>query len=667
MSAEQIDRWQRAEAALDRPRAAGRAAEKLPGRLGWLLRALSCLDEGRPEEVEALAAEARAAGQGEIAAVLEVAAIPPDELDPTAVRRAAKKQGLGEGMGLPYLDLLRLYAARLAGARTTKSGALLSAERRRDRATLRAVNHMLSTTSDRSYFRTTVRKLSPRAEQVIVCSHFLESYAADGRRFLERNFAQVLLDLSPERYPDLQPGGGDQLALWRTGGPFTLSQQQVMALPVARRRALLSSLLLGLYERTCSGRLADLVNPANAACHIAGTLREHDLQDLAHTLHLKLEWLDPHLETPAELLEAALERWPEDRALRDQIGAEAVEWEEIPPKLLAPALLHAATLPDLVESSALLESLALDLGPGAAAWRGLDRALEADGASPWRRSWARVVQAMAWEECERALGLLPPLVADAPSLGPVIASFQRALSELRPRQQRRRETQHTVAAFLEALAGRAGAGEHDLKVWEPLLFRGLGECPWPESGRRVAAALAARDPAGLPPQQQIALLAAAVVAGLPERRDALVTQLGRQLMRTRPQAAALALGLTWVGAIYDAGLQSEATAPLERSLLKQDAGALGQALAALPETAPIPGAVAWWRAHPQLGPLPDALQVRLRAELLKPLGPLPPGEAAMMEPLLDQLIDTLGSGDGPEAAEALLEELMYNLSGEIPF
>jgi hypothetical protein len=101
-----------------RPPAAHRSRSPEPSsvsrweREGALLeRAITALEEGEPDAIEAVRRAADDAGAGDIARVLELLVQPADSLRPTAIRAEAKRRGLGVDRGFPYLDLLRMLAA----------------------------------------------------------------------------------------------------------------------------------------------------------------------------------------------------------------------------------------------------------------------------------------------------------------------------------------------------------------------------------------------------------------------------------------------------------------------------------------------------------------------------------------------------------------------------
>ena len=598
-----IESWRRAEATIGRDRALERAAARLPARLGWLLRAIHALDGGDRERVVALAAAAAAAGQGEVAAVLEVALADAAALDPTRLRRRAKQAGLGAGMALPYLDLLRLFAARRAGKRTSKSGAIKHLEGHRP--VLRGVVHAAATTSSASYFRPLVRRLSPRAEQVICAARYLEIHGYVSRDFLSMNYEKILVDLDPTRWPDAAPGVNAVLAWGRGEGAWPAGDSRVMVrAPEATRRALAGAILRRLRSELEGGRLLGLVEPASVLCALAGaTPSLAALKPLAHTLHLKLEWLESPDEPPDELLVAAAARAPAG-APRGAIGRAAAKLEVIPPALYGAAIFGAASAPALVEVPLRLEWV-ID-ACGSIPRSVLEAALA--GLDPWRRGWARLSIDRAKGQHLRALGALPALIPEAPSLVGPLELFQSLLLELNPGRRRSREVARAADAFIEALAARS----LEPGLWSDLMIEGLEDVRPSDTWRRVAGQIAAADPAGRPPAERAGILAAALRAEQGERVAALVRATGREAVRARPAALATRRTLRLMALMEQGGLRDPALAPLDRFLLKRGRGPLVAAIEAMEPGVEL-GLVRWWRRQREaLGAAPQPLREMVR-------------------------------------------------------
>ncbi len=129
--------WKKAEPAIGHAARTRKVLRGLPPEQGRLLLVMDVLHRGRRSDLVRMAAQAREAGDGALAAVLEVLLAPAEQLDPTRVRREAKKAGTGLDVGFPYLDLLRQLAAWRSGrapkslpapalARTAKERPLLA-------------------------------------------------------------------------------------------------------------------------------------------------------------------------------------------------------------------------------------------------------------------------------------------------------------------------------------------------------------------------------------------------------------------------------------------------------------------------------------------------------------------------------------------------------------
>ncbi len=282
-----------------------------------------------------------------------------------------------------WLDLLRLLAARLAGARTTKSPALRASERRRP--VLRAVNRALASSSEVIYFERQVRPISPRAEQVVVLARYVErhEHLASARRFMTRNFSEPLIALSPAD----GSGGLAGIESWLGGGEWSPNALDTKISVDERRRAL-ARILAALHRRLSRGEVLGLWGPASAACWLASKLPGlRTLQRLIHTLHLELEWADPGTATPEPLIEALIARRPEAAAI---VGREVMRSGITAPSLI-PAGLAAAAQGGLNEAAAYIERLADPFDGDAISSLEFSRFLSRARVDPWHRGWFQVL------------------------------------------------------------------------------------------------------------------------------------------------------------------------------------------------------------------------------------------------------------------------------------
>ncbi len=207
--------WARSEATLGRARAVERAAQALPPRLAGLLRALQALEDGRRDVVEATAADCRAAGCLEAAAVLELVLRDPEGCDPTVLRRDAKRRGEGAQVGFAWLDLYRMAAAWRAGAPTRMAAGLR--DDARARTSVRGVVRLVGK-ADHAPPGGRHPWVSPRAQQVVWAADHLLAYGHVQTGCVRHAFgSSARLTFPEERWP--MPSA---IRAWATsGGPWT--------------------------------------------------------------------------------------------------------------------------------------------------------------------------------------------------------------------------------------------------------------------------------------------------------------------------------------------------------------------------------------------------------------------------------------------------------------
>ena len=645
MSSADLQKWKRAASTIGRPRALERAANKLPDRLAWLLRGLGALDQGHRSAVREVARQAEAAGQGEVAAVLNVMLAAPDSLDPTAVRKEAKRAGLGAGMPLPFLDLLRLLAAWRSGKRTIKNTALRRYEQHRPM--LQALNHALSTSSSANYNWPNLHKLSLHADQVVAAVRQLDTYGHLDVRFIERNYSGDLLRLTPARWPDLTPGMS-LVGAWRKGegdwpGHFPLPTD-----PAVQRR-LLSGILIRMHQQIMDGRLAGLSSPAECVLVLAQDLGLHKLRPLLNDLFLRLLWLDTQ-HVPPELLDRLLTR-ARTTAEVTALGALAVELEELTPRQLRAAIFWAAARPDADDAAEVLQEILDSVEPAQLPRHTLTKHLCDAGVDAWRRGWLEMVFDQYTEHSLQALQGLTRLVEHAPDLQALAERFSELVIELDLDSRSHRQA---CDAFLIALAGKSA----DPSVWGPLLSAEMPMHRWPAEVLRVIAQIAARDPSGLSAAEQMVLLEASVIAGQEERTEALLKQIGRQLVRMRPQRDAVRHGLLLLGAICTAEprIAGAGVSALSRFVARQSPQARAEALASMDDSAPVVGLLRWWNQTPEAGEIPDALKALVKGDVFDELLSRFSEHPALMR-AVDEMVDTFCEDPDQHPAQ-LFEQLI---------
>ena len=671
--ADRLQRWASAERTLGRSRALARAAGKLPERLGWLLRAIAALDEGSPDGVRGLADEAQAAGEAEIAAILRVALAAPDDLDPTGLRRDAKRAGLGAGMTLPYLDLLRLFAARRAGAQTNRSAAIRQLEG--ERLLLYSVGQAMSTTAARVEWSPALNAVFPRAMQVIVAARVFEEGGHISAAYLERHFGEALVELDPERWPDISARcAGASLDHWIAhGGEWPPDMEPPAG--ARRQRAALAGVLHRIHAELERGQVVGLAEPGNFACYLADQLGLSKLQEHIHRLHLRLEWLDQGA-LPLELVEALLQQ-PRPASELAALGESAFEGRLTSPVAIRAILAWIVRLDDLDEAGEHLGKLLARSGELDISAAQLARACEDAGADAFRRRALEGIRLIEHGQGVQGLRLLAALLPEAPEPAMLgrwahYAADMMALDE--------REERESLDGFLVAYAEHVS----DLGQWEELLVLpmdlGVGYT-WPEAFQeRLAETLVTLQPASLPPREQAVALGMSVAAARADLTAGFVKQIGRALVRQPRRVLTIRQGLLLLGHLCDEQqlVPDEQLDSLSRLVFTQPREDITQALGELGLDAPTEGIVRWWNRRPELGVHPPALRALVERTVFSDTEPGPRREAQIdsflddpdSEPefyvgpdgfpgMMGGLLDEMESlGGGPSEFRRMIERLI---------
>ncbi len=626
-----LDAWKRAEEAIGRPRALERVAGRLPERLGWLLRGLSALDQGDRSAIADLASQAEVGGQGEIAVILRLVLADPDTLNPTAVRKAAKKAGLGDGMTLPYLDLLRMVACRRAGKRVTKSTAMRALEKQRP--LVQGLSHNLATTSDINYAWTSIRRLSMRAEQTLAAMLMLHNGHRLTPRFLAHNFGSDELDLSAERWPDLGRTGSTMDAWIRGEGDWP-EDPQTDGSKETKQRAL-SGILSRIHQQITEGRLVGLVGPAQTACALSHQLRMMPLQKLCHTLHLKLEWLESQ-QVPDKLLEALLgtRRSIEEVAL---LGRSAAEVEAFSPRTLRAAILFTARLPDMRRSVEELESILERVDPAMLPRHTFSRFLLEAEVSQQQRDWMTANYDLVTGRRDVAVKGLVALLPDVDDPTIIVERFAVFAEGL---ELDRRSHHRLVDSFVTALADKSDAFAH----WVPLMWMSEEGYVWPTPVTAVLARAASIDPTALDHQEQIQLLELCYAIDDLDLFNAAMKKLSRQLVRMKPPERALRHALQLLGGMLGAlrEFPPSDTHAFSRFVLRYPASQIIDTIAGLSGDVPvIVGLLRWWDREPTLPEdVPAPIKAMVRRALFTDILPGIEGHP-LIGPVIDELVETI--------------------------
>lgn len=300
--------WLAADVALSKQDGAAieRAAAGLPPRLAVLLRCMAAIDLGEADGVAEAARAARAAGQCDVAAVLDVLLADAETLDPTAVRKAAKAAALHADTQVAFLDLLRAFAARRTGSKSPMSAELREAKRHN--YALEAAAWLFTQHIYQVDVRVGLGLRLPRAGQLFplaqsaILGKEIDASAWRGR------FTVDLVHGGISAPPPTTDHDAQQIrrrlsgqAIWDDA--HDPSSTWLYHAPAPERRAWLGAILQAIQVRL-PAHGGDLTNLVHAAWHLAK--EEPQLRDLATQLMLledRLKWLQDPSEPATKLLE----------------------------------------------------------------------------------------------------------------------------------------------------------------------------------------------------------------------------------------------------------------------------------------------------------------------------------------------------------------------------
>jgi hypothetical protein len=580
--------WLTADVALSKQDGAAieQAAAGLPPRLAVLLRCLAAIDLGEADGVAEAARAARAAGQCDIAAVLDVLLADAETLDPTAVRKAAKAAALHADTQVAFLDLLRAFAARRTGSKSPMSAELREA--RRHNYALEAAAWLFTQHISQIDVRVGLGLRLPRAGQLFpLAQAAILGKEIDATAWRER-FPVDLVHGGISAPPPTADHHAQQLHRRLTGqtpwdDAHDPSSTWLYEAPASERRAWLGPILRAIQVRLPAPS-GDLSNFVHAAWHLAK--EEPQLRDLATQLTLledRLKWLqdpgEPELRLleelwraressllPEERLHLAGLLWPildevEDERTRRSVAEVIIATTPDPEK----AILAVGYAADGVRADVLLQNLKRR---GAAEQRVQSVAAEL----AMRLSDGRgIIQA--------ALALLR--LGDFP--GSFVAVRRARLARLR------------IDTGQLGLLASAASALHTEGAAE-LLSEALYIAPKDVQLRSMAR----RWVEGAPPE--LRRHAMRLAAGLGERSllDPLATLEGRELRKGGAeveQRAASTVGLL-CDFLEPSPLMLETAAPFGRFLLRQGEAAALAWLERLPGAQPAAdGYLAWWLAR----------------------------------------------------------------------
>lgn len=579
--------WAGVDAAIGRPRALERVVERIPPRLAWLARALEALDDGRREQINAVARGAATAGFLDISWVLDVVLADPAKLDPTAVRKAAKTAGVDRDADFPFLDLLRSLTAYRAKRPSPPAAALRKAC---DAAiALKAATDTVTATGRSTYRYHNLEKRLPRAAQVATAAQRVRIGARVDRTWAKQAFGTALVDYDPARWPDL--GGATPQAQilrriaegtsWNDGHDVVCAW--LYARPAVEQRAWLGVLVRHIAKQVAAGRVRGLLGAVEAAAHLAS--HQRDLADLTvqlTSLEARLSWLQGEATALPELLWKQRSRLAPAEILAlareitniADIGDPAVEREAY-----AFVLAHPDT--PLAVLNGLLEPFHLDR-------RALEAALAPCNPTPGRRDLVLALHAAAVGDAPRALLAVPRLVA----AGQVEGAAHLAMSAFDAAE---RLDDRAVAPVIAALTG-TDAGPSILAVAR------LASAVRDRSAIAAAVRRWVNTP-GPEPEIRGALIAAAALSGANDVITTLVADEGRRLRTLAPADAErraielIAAALDLTDAAIDAPLH-EVLAPFDRFLRRNgDDGALQAVQYVRVDHPHAAGMVAWFLRH----------------------------------------------------------------------
>ena len=314
-----LELWRGGEAALGRPRAVNRHAERLPRRLAWLLRALDAVHRGDRKEVGELHERLRKAGMDDMAWILQVVLMRSPERDPTQIRLLAKQEGADRHARLPFLDLLRALAVRAGGRRGARSQKLTQMKRGRPLLEIalelfhppRRTRDRRDGTFDAVLPWNKAAETSSRIREIFTMAWAVQNRMGKVRQVVQDCVGRLRLDWSPEMWPDLNSKGRDSvlqewLASDQTEWRKDLTRQiRGMHRRVGEERlgAAIHGLLRKVHDALQGERSYEALPIVLAAQELVERLpRAASLQGPLRILELQLAWVHPHRDMPLECL-----------------------------------------------------------------------------------------------------------------------------------------------------------------------------------------------------------------------------------------------------------------------------------------------------------------------------------------------------------------------------
>lgn len=305
--------WRCAEASIGDPAALEEACRELPPRQAWILRSIAALDHGDRRELGLLALRLLDAGEHDLVCLLRLTLIDPGEIDPTDVRRRAKALEIPNGPGLPTLDLIRLFAVAMAGAKPSRPPSLASLARKRP--VLDGVLPLLSSSFTLYEQLDLLLQFSRRLAEYWTVMASWTARHHDVRESLRACMENPVASFPERDWPDLggrQPGGGVERWLAspreQPWNPRIARQLELLCLGGTRevRRRILGGLLRAIHEILSEGHPAGATGAVDAAIDladsIAGLANHRVLQEQLVQLGMRLDWWGAGGERPLDLL-----------------------------------------------------------------------------------------------------------------------------------------------------------------------------------------------------------------------------------------------------------------------------------------------------------------------------------------------------------------------------
>jgi hypothetical protein len=612
-----LHRWRLAEATVGDPLAVEAATATLPPRLAALLRALEALDAGRPAEVRALA-EATREHHPDIAATLDLLLTPASEVDREALRAVQVSEELPYG--------LLLDAAHVA--RTGRPAQDVSPQLEHAagyRPALHAVFRLLTDDETETFTNPLVHAFSPRADQLQVAARAVQITGHTARTRLAQHFGGLAMQLSPERWPQLNDKAEDgDIEAWARGRPAWTDDhdaevaQRLAGSPAARRSAL-GAILHRVGRDAPLGRLAGLARPVRAAFSLGWSLDpDSELIEVLAALQLRVDRFDPDQRSTSPALYVQLWRhaadWPiEERLRAAQAVVDHARTEALPEELLDAVGLLLARGPASAEAGDLLLELVSRRPP-----QEISDLLARHAAPQLRRVHLMGLHAASSGFLTHGLRAVSLLAAepspDAEAIGQILRTFVGAVMR---REAWPDELTAAVGTATQALA----ASTLPLSVWGPLLAH-------PTLANLAAGhrdhLLGRADLDADDPRELAAALTLLGTWGEEAAQREAVRILGRKL-RTMPDqtGSQLALGtLSWIFAWNSAAARTWTAGwlrPVSLFLLREGEVHAERAVRELPVTGPIvAGAVDWYLANSTTPTVSSAWRNRLRSLLSVP-------------------------------------------------